>query len=76
MGAFLPCFDCGAVPETEDDLAVSLVLTERYFDSADLKDISATMRSGGPRPRLQPKQHKAIVEMIRRMQADADTESS
>jgi hypothetical protein len=36
FGAFCPCPECGDVPATEDDLALSLAMSDHYFDMATL----------------------------------------
>ena len=47
FGAFCPC-QCGAMPQTEDELAISLAMTDHYFDDTkryiDAIDLSETQR--------------------------------
>ena len=64
FGAFVPCPECAAVPGTEDDLALSLAMTDHYFDLPTLKQMGAAVRSGNP-PHLDPATHAQLIETIR-----------
>lgn len=37
FGAFCPCPACNATPEAEDDLVISLAMTDHYFDVKTLQ---------------------------------------
>jgi hypothetical protein len=45
-GAFCPCSRCAAVPQSEDDLALSMVMTDHYFDRLTLERMGASVRQG------------------------------
>jgi hypothetical protein len=56
-GAFTHCTICQRRPETELDVAYSLALTDHYFSTETLNEISSAMRGGQPRPSL-PRHHE------------------
>jgi hypothetical protein len=64
FGAFVPCPECSSFPQTEDDLALSLAMTDHYFDMPTLEQMGAAVRDGKP-PHLDPHTHAQIVEQIR-----------
>ena len=64
FGAFCPCGQCLAAPETEEDLALSLAMTDHYFDLATLKQMGATAAAGKP-PRLAPETREDLLATIR-----------
>jgi hypothetical protein len=64
FGAFVPCPDCSAAPQTEDDLVLSLAMTDHYFDRPTLEQMGAAVREGKP-PHLDPQTHAQMIEMIR-----------
>ena len=53
FGAFCPCDECEAAPSSEDELALSLAMTDHYFDQATLDQMGAAVRDGHP-PQLSP----------------------
>jgi hypothetical protein len=63
-GAFGACGSCGSFPESETELAYSLVLTDHYFSAEVLEEISAAMLAGKPYPRLPPEQEQHFRQMI------------
>jgi hypothetical protein len=64
FGAFVPCPECAACPKTEDDLALSLAMTDHYFDLPTLDQMGASVREGKP-PHLDPESHAQLVQQIR-----------
>lgn len=64
FGAFVPCPECSAAPRTEDDLALSLAMTDHYFDMPTLEQMGAAVREGEP-PHLAPETHAQLIDMIR-----------
>ena len=46
FGAFVPCPECGGFPRNEDELALSLAMTDHYFDMPTLDQMGATIRDG------------------------------
>ncbi|MBK8816496.1 MAG: hypothetical protein IPN42_13800 [Methylococcaceae bacterium] len=47
-GAFNECDNCGFIPNTEDELAESLILSDHYFDKVTLSNISLAFQTGKP----------------------------
>ena len=61
--AFCPCPDCSAVPQDEEEIALSLAMTDCYFDRPALQEISSSIQSGRP-PQLDEQTHAKMLEMI------------
>lgn len=64
FGAFCPC-ECGAMPQTEDELAISLAMTDHYFDEPTLLQIGAAVKMNGAPPALDPESHANIIALLR-----------
>jgi hypothetical protein len=64
FGAFVACPECSAAPQTEDDLALSLAMTDHYFDVPTLEQMGAAVRDGHS-PHLDPQTHAKLIETIR-----------
>jgi hypothetical protein len=64
FGAFVPCPDCGAMPDNEDDLALSLAMTDHYIDMPTLRRMGESIQ-GGVVPHLDPQTHAQLVDQIR-----------
>ena len=64
FGAFLPCGDCSALPQNEEEVALSLAMTDHYFDLPTLKQIGTSIANGKP-PQLDEQTHAKMLEMIR-----------
>ena len=63
-GAFLPCEACSAVPHDEEEIAISLAITDHYFDFSTLKQIGASIADGKP-PQLDEHTHAQMLALIR-----------
>jgi len=63
-GAFTKCAECAALPEAEDDLVLSLMMTDHYFDVPELEKMGVSVREGNP-PHLDPDSHAELLERIR-----------
>jgi hypothetical protein len=64
FGAFVPCPECRQAPRTEEDLAISMAMTDHYFDVPTLKKIGASVKKGKP-PKLSPETKAQLIEQIR-----------
>ena len=64
FGAFCPCGECTAVPQTEDELALSLAMTDHYFDTPTLDQMGASIRDGKP-PHLSPETREHLIASFR-----------
>lgn len=62
--AFVPCPECAAFPQTEDDLALSLAMSDDCSDSVTLEQMRAAVREGKPL-HLDPEGHAQLIENIR-----------
>lgn len=47
-GAFNPCPKCKAIPSTEDDLVMSLAMSDHYFDQPTMERMGADISAGTP----------------------------
>ena len=76
-GAFNPCRECGALPREKDDLALSLALTDHYFDRATLEKMVNSIKAG-IKPDLAPEtranMNAAIDQMARMLPQAARSE--
>ena len=52
-------------PRSEDDLIISLAMTDHYFDMKTLKQMGASIRKNGEPPNLDPETRKNLLEMVR-----------
>lgn len=46
VGAFSPCFKCGFMPESTQDQARSILLSDRNLDASALKDTARSISDG------------------------------
>jgi hypothetical protein len=63
-GAFLPCEACSALPQDEEELALSLAMTEQFFDLPALKRIGTSIAEGKP-PELDEQTRAEMLAIIR-----------
>lgn len=49
-GAFSSCEKCGAQPHCSDDKALSMAISDQYFDKPALQSIAAAIQAGRPVP--------------------------
>jgi hypothetical protein len=68
-GAFNPCEKCNAVPATEDDLAISLAMSDHYFDKPTLERMGTEIAAGKPL-NLAPETRSKIIQMLREVGVD------
>jgi hypothetical protein len=64
FGAFNSCPECQAAPESEDDYAVSLAITEHYFPKEELAKISAQV-SNGEELHIDPEVKWRFIQMLK-----------
>ena len=65
-GAFNSCDQCGASPHSEDDLALSMLLSDHYFDETGRKELSAAIAAGNP-PRLDEETRRKVILALRKI---------
>ena len=51
FGAFNPCGACGETPRNDEDLILSLAMTDHYFDDSSLRQLGDSVKAGNP-PKL------------------------
>jgi hypothetical protein len=64
FGAFIPCNQCGAAPCNEEDAALSMGMSDHYFDVDTLEQMSLMVRDGKP-PQLNEETKARVVESLR-----------
>lgn len=66
FGAFTPCTGCGVRPASDDDLVVSLALTDHYNDAKTLNEYAGMIKKG-LRPELPPEVHQQFLVELTEM---------
>lgn len=62
-GAFTECSHCGERPVTDDELVLSLAMTDHYFDSTTMKQIGAAVAEGKP-PNLDEESRQDLLKQL------------
>ena len=60
FGAFVDCKSCNERPQTDDELVLSLAMTDHYFDLSTLMQMGESIREGCP-PQLDPKTRENLL---------------
>ena len=63
-GAFSSCENCGKEPRTNDDLALSMALTDHYFSHEQLMQMGAKIKAG-EKLDVNPAQKAEIIDTIK-----------
>jgi hypothetical protein len=63
FGAFNICKSCGGIPRSDDELMLSLALTDHHLDSETLRQIGCEIKRG-KRPRLGEADQKRLYPAI------------
>ena len=69
IGAFRKCEECWKTPETIDEKAISLAMTEHYFDIDTLKKFSEFTKENGKPPELDKPTCEQFVAIIKEREA-------
>ena len=64
FGAFTSCKKCGALPESDDDLAFSMMLTDHFETEEDLASIGQKIEANGSKAKIAPEQRDEIFEIL------------
>lgn len=64
LGAFNPCPACKAAPRSEDDLVISLAMSDHYFDKANLELMGTNIAAGKPL-QLDPETRRNLIKALR-----------
>jgi hypothetical protein len=67
FGALCPCETCKATPKSEDEIAVSLLLSDHHMPIPDLEALSEAMVSG----KVHPVPDEKSMEVLRPAARDA-----
>jgi hypothetical protein len=62
-GVFTKCSHCGERPVTDDELVLSLAMTDHYFDSTTIKQMGAAVAGGKP-PNLDEKSRQDLLKQL------------
>lgn len=65
FGAFTPCSACATQPETEDQIAASLLLTDHFMDAATLAENSERIRASGQKAAVPPEMREELLQAVR-----------
>lgn len=60
FGSFMPCDQCQARPRTDDEMIVSLAMSDHYFDQPTLEQMSQYIQEHGRPPQLDPESEKVF----------------
>jgi len=63
LGAFVLCPYCNARPSADEELILSLAMTDHYFDLATMKQMGAAVRDGKP-PHLDEKSRQDLMKQL------------
>jgi hypothetical protein len=63
FGAFTRCGGCKSEPVSDDELVLSLSMTDHYFDHRTLEQMAQAVRRGDP-PRIDPKSREMLLQKL------------
>ncbi|QDT41818.1 hypothetical protein Pan241w_18860 [Gimesia alba] len=69
FGSFLACDECQAKPRTDDELIVSLAMSDHYFEKATLESMGQYIKEHGHPPQLDPEQEKVFRRKFEEVKA-------
>lgn len=69
FGAFAPCDQCQARPQTDDEMIISLAMTDHYFDQATLETMREYILEHGHAPDLDPKSKESFRKTFEEVKA-------
>ena len=64
FGAFVLCPHCNARPSADEELVLSLAMTDHYFDLATMKQMGAAVKDGKP-PHLDERSRQDLLKQLR-----------
>jgi hypothetical protein len=62
-GAFTNCHHCAARPVTDDELVISLAMTDHYFEATTMKQMGAAV-AAGKTPHLDEKTRHDLLKQL------------
>ena len=63
IGAFGQCKQCGELPKSDEDLIMSIALTDHYLDLNTLLEIGKSIKAG-ERPNLDDATRKDLIAVL------------
>jgi len=75
FGAFNACPGCGATPESEEDYALSLAMTEHYFPKPELEKMAGQVAKG-EKLYIDPEVKWRFIQLLRAEGVGRQTEAS
>ena len=63
LDTFTKCPHCGGRPVTDDELVLSLAMTDHYFDLTTMKQMGAAVAEGKP-PNLDEKSRQDLLKQL------------
>ncbi len=69
FGSFLACDQCQAKPQTDEELIVSLAMSDHYFDHATLDSMGEYTKENGHPPQLDPESEKTFRKNLEDVKA-------
>ena len=60
FGSFLPCDLCQAKPQTDEELIVSMAMSDHYFDQPTMESMGKYIKENGHPPQLDPESEKVF----------------
>ncbi|QDT98500.1 hypothetical protein [Gimesia aquarii] len=74
FGSFVPCDQCQARPRTDDEMIISLAMTDHYFDQATLESMRNYILEHGHAPDLDPESKKTFRKTFEEVKASGAIE--
>ncbi|WP_339733405.1 hypothetical protein [uncultured Gimesia sp.] len=69
FGSFLACEECQAKPRTDDELMLSLAMSDHYFDQETMESMGQYIKEQGQPPQLDPEQEKVFRRKFEEVKA-------
>jgi hypothetical protein len=64
FGAFTQCPECNGEPKTDDELVVSLVMTDHIYNGEEMELLGENIKKG-IKPEIAPEFYKGLLNVIR-----------
>lgn len=64
FGSFCPCRACKNRPKTDDELIISLAMSDHYFEVETLNQMGDAIRQTGKPPTLHPDSYESFRQLI------------
>lgn len=68
-GSFVPCNQCHTIPRSDDEMIISLAMTDHYFEQATLESMREYILEHGHAPDLDPESKKTFRKTFEEVKA-------